>query len=344
MTALARLALLGLTLAVGCSAPADSSPVTQPPAPPGPEAALREVPLVAPWDDRQVEFSGMAWHGDALILLPQYPGTWNDRAPALAWASKAEVLAALDEGRPLTLRELPLDLAGVPERAPDYQGFEAIAFRGDEAWLAIECDARGWLVRGRMQPGRAGLTLDPDTLRPVAYPRHMRNMGFEAVLATDGGAVALFEANGAALTAVGERDGAWLDLQGELARVLVGALEYRITDATDLDPQGRFWVSNYLYHKDAALICPRDPLRTEPLPTHDRYPWVERLVELELIESEGRREVRLSGRPPVWLTLQDDDGRNWEGIVRLDDRGFLLVTDKYPRTILAFVESPAVER
>ena len=32
--------------------------------------------------------------------------------------------------------------------------------------------------------------------------------------------------------------------------------------------------------------------------------------------------------------------RNWEGIVRLDNRGFLLVTDQYPVTILAFVPSP----
>jgi hypothetical protein len=35
--------------------------------------------------------------------------------------------------------------------------------------------------------------------------------------------------------------------------------------------------------------------------------------------------------------VSDDDTRNWEGLVRLDDYGFLLATDKYPRTILAFV-------
>jgi len=35
--------------------------------------------------------------------------------------------------------------------------------------------------------------------------------------------------------------------------------------------------------------------------------------------------------------LPGNDARNWEGIVRLDNRGFLLATDKFPTTILGFV-------
>jgi len=38
------------------------------------------------------------------------------------------------------------------------------------------------------------------------------------------------------------------------------------------------------------------------------------------------------------LKLADDgQSRNWEGIAMLDQRGFLLVTDQHPNTILAFV-------
>ncbi len=32
---------------------------------------------------------------------------------------------------------------------------------------------------------------------------------------------------------------------------------------------------------------------------------------------------------------------NWEAMVRLDDRGFLIMTDRYPSTLLAFVPLPA---
>ena len=50
--------------------------------------------------------------------------------------------------------------------------------------------------------------------------------------------------------------------------------------------------------------------------------------------------VQLTDTPPIQLQLLSDDLRNWEGIVRLDNLGFLLVTDKFPRTMLGFV--PAV--
>jgi hypothetical protein len=32
--------------------------------------------------------------------------------------------------------------------------------------------------------------------------------------------------------------------------------------------------------------------------------------------------------------------RNWEAMVRLEGRGFLLMTDRYPTTLLAFVPLP----
>ena len=32
------------------------------------------------------------------------------------------------------------------------------------------------------------------------------------------------------------------------------------------------------------------------------------------------------------------ESRNWEGVARLDNKGFLMVVDEYPRTILAFIE------
>jgi hypothetical protein len=39
---------------------------------------------------------------------------------------------------------------------------------------------------------------------------------------------------------------------------------------------------------------------------------------------------------PIQLVLEKNS-RNWEGLVRLDDQGFLMIVDEHPRTILAFV-------
>ena len=66
-------------------------------------------------------------------------------------------------------------------------------------------------------------------------------------------------------------------------------------------------------------------------------PGVERLLAFQFTE-DG---IVLAPLAPIQLQLlPDDEARNWEGIARLDERGFLLVTDKFPETILAFVANP----
>ena len=41
--------------------------------------------------------------------------------------------------------------------------------------------------------------------------------------------------------------------------------------------------------------------------------------------------------------LNDGSGRNWEGLSKLNDLGFLIVTDTFPKTILAFVSAELVK-
>ena len=113
-------------------------------------------------------------------------------------------------------------------------------------------------------------------------------------------------------------------------------IEYRLTDATETDGEGRFWMINYL--KDGG-VKKLDPAPDELAAqyglglTHAEAQAVERLVEFQVTE-EG---VVRTHTPPIQLQLLDDQSRNWEGIVRLGQRGFLLMTDKYPETILGFV-------
>ncbi len=60
---------------------------------------------------------------------------------------------------------------------------------------------------------------------------------------------------------------------------------------------------------------------------------VERFVELE-VTAAG---IQCTDTAPLELELGRGPGRNWEGIVRFQDRGFLVVTDKHPASMLAFV-------
>ena len=71
--------------------------------------------------------------------------------------------------------------------------------------------------------------------------------------------------------------------------------------------------------------------------THQENNHVERLLELKY--NDGR--IIPSGKPPVYIELVNDiRSRNWEALVRLDERGFLAMTDTYPGTILAYIPFP----
>ena len=61
---------------------------------------------------------------------------------------------------------------------------------------------------------------------------------------------------------------------------------------------------------------------------------MERLVELNY-SSDG---ITLADSAPIQLTLDGDNARNLEGLVVLDNQGFLMVTDKFPSTMLIFVK------
>jgi hypothetical protein len=113
----------------------------------------------------------------------------------------------------------------------------------------------------------------------------------------------------------------------------MAGLEYRVTDATSADEQGRFWVTNYLWPGDSVLQVLSDPLGGPAAGSRSsEVGWVERLVELQ-ITPEG---ISTTDRQPLYIE-PGEGPRNWEGIVRLGELGFLVVIDKFPSTRLAFV-------
>ena len=61
---------------------------------------------------------------------------------------------------------------------------------------------------------------------------------------------------------------------------------------------------------------------------------VERLVEFRLKD----KKIDLTNRAPLELRLEGEKtSRKWEALARYDNEGFLIATDKYPTTILAFI-------
>ncbi|MEL7144127.1 MAG: hypothetical protein AAFY33_04265 [Cyanobacteria bacterium J06643_4] len=162
------------------------------------------------------------------------------------------------------------------------------------------------------------------------------NKADEAILLTEDQIVSIYEVSGQRLTPEPEMHTFDYSLAPRPS-IPFPNIEYRITDATELDENNRFWVINYFFSGDRDLLPERDPLtiRYGRGETHRQYQSVERLIELAYSDSG----ITLTNTPPIQLELTEAE-RNWEGIARLDNDGFLIITDKFPETILGFVAKP----
>ena len=309
------------------------------------EIAPRTLPLGAPLSERDIEISGLTWYGDTLVVLPQYPARYapNGQRQLYGIARAALERAVADStAGPLQPFAIPLDASGIASHESAYEGCEAVTFVGRRAYLLVESASRGpgmhaQMLHGTVASGLSKITLQTTAAREVPVQASLSNMSYEALTTHGDTVVALFEANGARVNATprAHRFGPPLERHGTVS---FPTLEYRLTDATAPDNTGRFWVINYFYPGERDLLKPAPDsvaMAHRPGATHRASDVVERLVEYRHTPTGIRR----TDTPPVWLKLGGGTGRNWEGVVRFGD-GFLVATDKFPSTMLAYVPRP----
>lgn len=306
------------------------------------EQPVTVLELAGPVAVREAELSGLAWHGETLILLPQYPELFGAGDGALFALPKADILPYLDSAAPTPLEPAPVSLSapGLKESIANFQGFESIAFNGDQVFMTIEAgegtDMHGYIVSGEISAGENEITLDTSNVVeiPMAFPSD--NHSDEAMLIMDNSILTFFEINGADLNPapIAHVFDFNLNPQGAISSP---NLEYRLTDAA-AESGNDFWVINYFFPGDTDLATGNDPFvgMYGEGATHARQDQVERLVKM----TYSPNGIALANSAPVQLTLDGDVARNIEGLALLDDRGFLLVTDKFPSTMLMFVEKP----
>jgi len=324
------------------------------------ESPVIELALDEQLGNPDLELSGLAWFDEeTLVLLPENLGLdlgWGgDVEPGEQFVlalERDDILAAVDapDRVVLSARKVPV-VPPLGTSLPRFDGFEAIVFDGSEAWLSVETmpdvsgDVAGYIVRADVEPGLARIELDLPSTRVIWSPTARVNASEEALVLHDDRVVSLYELNGALINDKPVAHVLPPDLS-TISTIPFPHLEYRLTDATSVDANDRFWVMNYSW-PDSTSHSSDENLDPDPLtatfgcgPTHALYEQVERLVELTFVDGE----IELSGVAPIQMELQgdwaDDKSRNWEGVVRLDERGFLVVSDKFPTTVLAFVAYP----
>lgn len=294
------------------------------------EIAVQEIELSGNVTDRNTEVSGLTWHGDDLIILPQF-------ADVLYNINREDILAYLDGDTTAIEPDMiefivdgDLDVAG-------FQGYESIIFSDNTAYLTIEANNQGtmvsYLVSGTLTASI--LTIDASSLMSIPQPANVDNKGHESMVLYNDAPMPLYEWN---RYSDDNSNSFAVLVDSEIQQIDFPVIPYRMTDSTALDENGNFWVISYHFpSSDTARVegYSFDTYLQEG--THAIYEHVESLIELQ-INQDG--SIIWLDEAPFFLELEEDP-RNWEGLARLEERnGFLLMTDKFPDTQLVFIESP----
>ncbi len=305
------------------------------------EISVREIKLAGNFASRRNEYSGLAWWGNKLLLLPQY--AFNPRNIAggkFYLIEKERILDYLSnkDTSAITPEIVKVKIDGFEKFGEWGSGCEAIVFDDDTCFLSVEINGKSGtnavLIKGYFNGSE--FVFDSSNVAEVKSQTGISNLSEEAIGLSKENIFTVHEANG---KNVNKNPVVHLfDKQLKpLSEIPFPNVEYRITDITSVDAEDKFWAVNYFYSGDESSLKPA----TDELfakygigKSHVNANRVERLLEFKFSESG----VNLVDRPPLYIKLNlKEDARNWEGIARLGNKGFLIITDTYPRTILGFL-------
>lgn len=322
------------------------------------EAEVHYIPLAPPLDRAKAQISSMAWCGDSLLLLPERP--WfeiaeDDPDPKEPIATFIYQLTRTQidnyllgkhfsekQVKPLIASKITLEENGIRNIVQSFDGYEAIVCSGNDIWLSIETEIKEHIfetnIVGASLSGKADkqkIRIDPSSLHRIKSQSGIDNFSDEALLFEGDYLISIHEANKTSREASSFATRI-NSITNERTRLPFPAISFRITDATDLDDNGYFWGINYAWSGESQWFTQVDDLaKTYGMgESHKLEKTVERLIQFRLND----KEIQRVEKAPIQLKLTQEDGRNWEGIVRYEDKGLLLITDQYPRTLLGYVK------
>lgn len=304
------------------------------------EVELINIPIKGELAERSSEISGMCWYGDKLIILPQYPSSFSDDYGKIFFIQKSSILSSISgNDSSLVPDYFTIDLGEFEHLFQIGSGFESITIKDDIAYFSIEHMNNGktesLLVSGKVDSVRKTIILNKDSLTKDPTNLFIHNISDESILYYKSNIIPIYELFGKNINKNPSVSIFNLDLEFQ-KKIVFPNIEYRITDVTAVDQSGKFWAINYFYPGDNKKLNPAIDeimLKQGIGKSHIKYDPVERLIQFEIKENS----INLTDEPPIYISLLHNNSRNWEAIVKLDDRGFLIATDTFPETILAFV-------
>ena len=293
--------------------------------------------------DKNAEYSSMCWFEDNLILLPQYPSYFQTslNQDVIFMITKDKLSNAINrKGRkviePETIQVINNETY---KMLPGYEGFEGICYDGEYFYLTVEYNSptnQAVVVKARLSEDNKKLEILNDDHLVVDLPANVINASYESIFIYNDFIYVIYEANGRIINNNPIAKKISKDLQ-TVENINFESIEYRITDVTSFDETGKGWGINYFWPGDANLYLPYEDFIPNQFPAVNNIEQgVERIVPLIITDNAIEYDV---SRDPIYIKKEArDDSYNWEGIVNYEDDSFLLVTDKFPRTVLRLLK------
>ena len=153
------------------------------------EIEILSIPLPENLTAGRAEISGMAWYGDRLVLLPQYPDRFKSGGfGSLFYIEKSDILNFIGNpgDEPLSVVSIEFDDAGISSMISGFEGFEAIAFNGETFFVTVETRTGtgmlGYVYRGVVRNNLTSMKIEADVFQKVQPQADFSNASEEAIL------------------------------------------------------------------------------------------------------------------------------------------------------------------
>lgn len=322
-----------ICLLIACTASSNKSSFPQ-------EFTVRKIKLDGKINMNYSEISGLTLYNHNIIILPQYPSRFNKELNKgyLYMISDKQIDFVLNKTY-TSIKPDSIILSPLPVNIKGYQGFEAIAIRDNEVYLLIESEtdiSMGYIIKGKIDEELTKIDLDTSSLKIINTPANIHNTSYESILLTKDKIICIFEANGKNINS--NPICKCFDYQlNPIEEINFPNIEYRITDVTNISKDRTFWAINYFYPNDKKYYKPTNDIYIEKYglsKSHLKREGIERFVKLKVSDNS----IKMVDKIPIYLKLENDIYRNWEGIVEYSPNNFIIATDKFPNTILGHIK------
>lgn len=306
------------------------------------ESEVLRIPLLGEVSNRKSEISGLCWYGDQLILLPQYPNSFEGDLGKIFFIQKEKLENFISKKNktPISPEYYTIDLENLENLFTLGSGFESITINNDTAYFTIESMNDGKtetiLISGIIDSTKKTIKLDKSSITKDPTDIFIHNISDESILFHDNRIIPVYEIFGKNINnnpkvSIFDKNLKFLQ------RIDFPSIEYRITDLSSVDENGNFWAINYLYPGDIRKLNPTDDELISKFGlgiSHKSENPIERLVQFNI----DNDKICIVNKAPIYIELMKGESRNWEGLAKYKSDGFLMVTDTFPETILAFIK------